>query len=101
MSYLHNKDICYQSLSRPQLAMVVTDPEYFPPGWTYDQDPGYVHGIKITAPDGRSFYSRREVVCNNFDINVTRFSNNQRRRLKYINTVRPLGTAKPISDGSL
>ena len=51
--------------------MVVTDPEYFPPGWTYDQDPGYVHGIKITAPDGRSFYSRREVVCKNFDINVT------------------------------
>ena len=49
--------------------MVVTDPEYFPPGWTYDQDPGYVHGIKITAPDGRSFYSRREVVSNNFDIN--------------------------------
>ena len=74
MIYLHDNDICHQSLSLPLVAMVVTDPEYFPPGWTYDQDPGYVHGIKITAPDGRSFYSRREVVSNNF-------CNNQRRRL--------------------
>ena len=80
--------------------MVVTDPEYFPPGWTYDQDPGYVHGIKITAPDGRSFYSRREVVCNNFDINVTRFSNNQRRRLKYINTSVHLGQQSPSVMGA-
>ena len=39
-----------------------SESEYLPEGWTFDENPSYVHGIKITSPDNHSFYSRREVI---------------------------------------
>ena len=39
-----------------------SESEYLPEGWTFDENPSYVHGIKITSPDNHGFYSRREVI---------------------------------------